>query len=276
MKLVFPSAPLLEAQGHQEFLRVLYELNKKNSSAFSFNYMAQRCGFSSKSFLKDVMSKKKKLSLDSAYKITKGLNFPSTWGRYFLEIVKKDLTADQDLAVNSKEQTRLKTKLAGKNLEVKQDDVGHALFQRIQHWPYVYAALGTVETGASALDIEKRTGLSEGVVEGTLEILVTEKLVVKKGRRYYPASSEIFFEKLGKSEFFKNFFCRSILKSQELALKKFGSPDALFYSMALSIKPEKMPDFRLELAELLDKYTTEIEDPNGTRVASLNCAFHLT
>lgn len=272
MKLIFSSTPLLEAQGHQDFLRVLYELNKRNSSAFSFNYMAQRCGFSSKSFLKDVMSKKKKLSLDSAFKITKGLNFPSTWAKYFLELVKKDLNQKNDSL--SKEQIRLKIKLSGKNIEVK-EDVGHSLFQQIQHWPYVYAALGTLETGATLMDIEKRTGLSEAEVEGTLEILVTEKLVLKKGRRFYPASSEVFFEKLGKSEFFKNFFCRSILKSQELAFRKFGSPDTLFYSMALSIKPEKMPEFRLELAELLDKYTTEIEDPNGTRVASLNCAFHL-
>ncbi len=274
MKVIFPTKDLLEALGSQDFLRVLYKKNKENSSNFSFNFIAQKCGFSSKSFLKEVIDGKKKLSLESAYKITTGLNFPSLWAQYFTELIKSENEKLELKPKHQKERLRLKSKLSHKAYE-KEQDLGNILFQKLQHWPYIYAALGESESGATSLEIEKRTGFSETTIKSTMEILLVEKLVALRGRRYYATSSTVFFEKLGDSEFFKDFFCRTILKSQELASRRFGSEDALFYSMALSLKADQMPNFRQELSELLDKYTSEIEDPKGSRVASLSCAFHL-
>ena len=65
------------------------------------------------------------------------------------------------------------------------------------------------------------------------------------------------------------------MRLHDKSRKEFETNEALYYSIALSVDAKKMPQFKKELAELLDKYTQEIEDPEGTRIAHLLCGFHL-
>lgn len=275
MKLILPTKDLLEATEYRGFLSILYAHNKKQSPQFSYAYIAQRCHFSSKSFVKEVIDGKKSLSIKSTHKIIEGLALPSLWGKYFYNLVMSDdpLPGVTPMAAQ-KELRRLRRKLIDKKtLTVNESE--SQLFQ-LTAWPHVYAALGSEEKGASMQDILNRTlSLGSNLVESTLAHLVTVGMVVKKGKRFYAAQDTAFFENLGKVQFFKNFYLQAVQQLFDKSRKDFNSPDSLFYTMSLSLNPAKMPEFRRDLAELLDKYTAEIEQPEGTRVASLTCGFHL-
>ncbi len=275
MKLVLPTKDLLEATEYRVFLSVLYAHNKKLSPQFSYAYIAQRCHFSSKSFVKEVIDGKKRLSIESTHKIIDGLALPSLWGKYFFNLVMSDdqLPGVTPMAAQ-KELRRLRRKLIDKKtLTVSENE--SQLF-KLTAWPHVYAALGSEEKGASLQDILSRTvSLNTNLVESTLAHLVTVGMVIKKGKRFYAAQDTAFFEDLGKVQFFKNFYLQSVNHLFEKSRKDFNSPDSLFYTISLSLNPTKMPEFRRDLAELLDKYTAEIEQPDGARVALLTCGFHL-
>lgn len=274
MKLLMPTKLLLEASDYRGFLSILYKKNKDQNAAFSYAYMAKRCQFSSKSFLKEVIGGKKNLSLESAHKIAEGLDFPNTWKKYFLHLV----TSAEQSSLIQKQKTfqkleRYKAKLKKQKttfLVVKDSD----LFQ-LSHWPLIYAALGDQSTGANIVEIQKRTGLKEDVIQATLNRLIIEKMVIKKGPSYFAVHETAFFENLAKSKFFKNFYLQSVERLFSKARMNFDSTDSLYFNMALSVDPKRMPEFKKSLAALLDEYTENVEEPNGSRVASLICGFHL-
>lgn len=274
MKLVLPSDELLEASNYRSFLQALYLTNKALDPQFSYSYIAKQCKFSSKSYIKEVIDGKKRLSLESGYKLTVGLKFPALWQKYFINLV----VLDEKIATKAslevpREIARLRKKLnTSRYFSIKESESD--LFKDM-NWPYVYAALGTAEEGATLLEIETRTGLSSEVIGNTLEMLIARHMVAKKGRRFLPSSDTAFYENLGKSIFFKNFYRNSVNKLYEHSRKYFGADDALFYSIALSVNPFDMPGFKKDLAELLDKYSSEVECPEGAKIALLTCGFHL-
>lgn len=275
MKVVFDTQALLEASDYRGFLHAIYSASKQQSAQFSLAYVASRCGFSSKSFFKDVIDGKKRLSLESANKIARGLNFPSLWRRYFLALVESERASDTASASASrKEMRRLAEKLASQP-DQQLTAQGAALFQQLRYWPFVYTALGDAKTGATIADIVRRTRLGQPIVEATLKHLIEAGVVKSQSSRFYAGSNTLFFDDLGESEFFKKFFIQSLQGTEEQARRKFSAEDALFYSMSVSVDTEKMPQLRRELADLLDKFTAEAEAPNGDRVASVTCGFHL-
>jgi uncharacterized protein (TIGR02147 family) len=280
MKIVFDTKNLLEAPHYRGFLFHLYKANKDLNSQFSYAFLAKQCHFGSKSFIKEVIDGKKNLSIESSRKITQGLSFPNAWAEYFSNLVLIDSKISlQDSLKIQKELDRLKNRLAEKIKSASSAQPtavldSSALFQ-ISQWPHVYAALGNEKTGASLLEITKRTGMGSLPAEAILEFLEKEKMVLKKDRRYYALQNTVFFADLGKSAFFKKFYLQSLQSVYKNASQDFASPNSLFYTMSLSLNSNKLPKFRKDLAELLDKYTSEIEDPDGNRVAVLNCGMHL-
>lgn len=280
MKIVFDTKSLLEASHYRGFLFHLYKANKDLNSQFSYAFLAKQCQFGSKSFIKEVIDGKKNLSLESSRKITQGLAFPNTWADYFSNLVLIDSKVSlQDSLKIQKELDRLKVRLAEK---IKSETTNtrnaglnsSALFQMSQ-WPHVYAALGSEKSGASLQEITSRTGIDSLPAEAILEFLEKEKMVLKKDRRYFALQNTAFFADLGKSALFKKYFLQSLQSVYKKASQDFGSSDSLFYTMSYSVNSNKLPKFRKDLAELLDKYTSDVEDPNGNRVAVLNCGMHL-
>ena len=142
-------------------------------------------------------------------------------------------------------------------------------------WPYVYAALGNPQTGASAIEIKSRTSLDSKTIDKVLEFLVSEKLAIKENDRFIATANSAFFQNLGESGFFRQYFLKSIFNIQQKSQKDFKSNNALFYTISVSVNSLKMPQLKQELADLFDKFTTQIESPDGDKVAELTCGFHI-
>lgn len=274
MKIVFAGHELLEAPDYRCFLSVLYKTNKSKNSQFSYTYIAKQCGFSSKGFVKDVIDSKKNISVDSAHKFIIGLSLPRIWGDYFLNLVLIEKTQnnnEQEKLI--KENIRLKERILNLKSLVSEKSVDKYFAH--QQWPYVYAALGNPQRGASAIEIQNRTSLDYKTIDKILDFLVSEKLAIRENDRFIATSNSAFFQNLGASGFFRQYFLKSIFNIQQKSQKNFTSNNALFYTISVSVSSAKMPQLKQELADLFDKFTTQIESPDGDKVAELTCGFHI-
>lgn len=277
MKLILDSQELLKAPDYQGFLQVLYTTNKTVHSQFSYAYIAKQCQFSSKSFIKEVIDRKKQLSIESCHKLINGLALTALWKSYFLNLVRSAqvLTEAEKLKVQ-KELKRIRQKLnLEKFIDSKADDKNLNIFRQ-NKWPYVFAALGQPAKGATIEEISQRTGFGFPEIESVLKFLVTENLAMEVRNRYIAKENTSFFENLGQSDFFKNYYLQSLASLAEKSKKNFDNKNALYYTVSFSVNPTHMPKFRKELAELMDKFTSEAEDPDGTKIAELTCGLHLT
>ncbi len=274
MRIIVDGPSLLAATDYRGFLLAFYESNKKNNPQFSYSYLAKKCSFSSKSFLKEVIDGKKNLTYESCAKILNGLSLPQNWKNYLESLIELEIaSAESEKILIKKNLALLRQKLQQKKpVELKQNA---GLYFKDKKWPYVYAALGNTQDGATLDQIRKRTRFSEMEIQRTLDFLLANNLVVKKEMRYLPLENTNFFAELGQSPFFQNFFLQSILNTGDRAQKKFDSKQDLFFSMSFSVNSQKMAQFKTELAELLDRYTQSTEDPEGDRVAELVCGFSL-
>ena len=224
--------------------------------------------------MKDVIDSKKNISVDSAHKFIAGLSLPRIWGDYFLNLVlieKTQNSKEQEKLI--KENRRLKERILNLKNLVSEKSVD-TYFSHPQ-WPYVYAALGNPQTGASAIEIKSRTSLDSKTIDKVLEFLVSEKLAIKENDRFIATANSAFFQNLGESGFFRQYFLKSIFNIQQKSQKDFKSNNALFYTISVSVNSLKMPQLKQELADLFDKFTTQIESPDGDKVAELSCGFHI-
>ena len=72
---------------YRDFLRDYYKEQKAGNSAFSFQYLALKAGFKTKSFIPHVIEGKKNLSKDSIYKLAMALKLEKKAFSYFEDLV---------------------------------------------------------------------------------------------------------------------------------------------------------------------------------------------
>ncbi len=273
MKILFPSQKLFHAENAAQFLKVFYETNKKQSSRFSYAFLAKRCGFASKSYISEVIVGKKNLSITSAMKITSGLNFSQNWTKYFLLLTQHEQTSAENKPKVQKEILQLKLRL--QKHESSSAETALSDFFDMKHWPYVYAALGDEETGATVQQIQMRTGLDPNAIVAILNHLIQKQVVIQQDQAYFACNVSLLFRGQKGRSHFQKFFLENLSQLYNKATKNFESESALYLSMAISIDSKKMPQFKKSLAALLDEYTTDIENPHGDGVAVFTCGMHL-
>lgn len=82
-----PNKEILYYTDYRAFLKNYYTELKKSVPGFSYKYMAERAGFSSRSFQKLVIDGKKNLTKESIHKIAKALRLNKKATEYFENIV---------------------------------------------------------------------------------------------------------------------------------------------------------------------------------------------
>ncbi|MBK8801094.1 MAG: TIGR02147 family protein [Fibrobacteres bacterium] len=79
---------------HREFLRRWYEWKKLSSRGFSYRSFAKKAGFSSMSFLRDVIEGRRNISEDSVEKFLGAIGLVEDAAVYFRELVKYNRETD--------------------------------------------------------------------------------------------------------------------------------------------------------------------------------------
>jgi uncharacterized protein (TIGR02147 family) len=81
---------------HREFLRSWYDWKKTASRGFSYRSFARKAGFSSMSFLRDVIEGRRNISEDSVEKFVAAIGLVEDAADYFRELVRYNRETDLD------------------------------------------------------------------------------------------------------------------------------------------------------------------------------------
>ncbi|MEK7393145.1 MAG: TIGR02147 family protein [Fibrobacterota bacterium] len=100
LSLTRPGAPpppvVFSFLDHREFLRSWYDWKKTASRGFSYRSFARKAGFSSMSFLRDVIEGRRNISEDSVEKFVAAIGLVEDAADYFRELVRYNRETDLD------------------------------------------------------------------------------------------------------------------------------------------------------------------------------------
>ncbi len=273
---------LLSARDYRAFIKMFFERTPEIGSprALTFGQFAERSGFASKSFMHDVLAGKKRLTPASFDRVSLGLGLNKSWSDYLKTLVALEELSfrnpKHDLDHYARQLERLNSKLRKRtsrrnvsNTDKEKIDV--LLGTDVAH---VYASLGDTQEGENFDSIVSRSRLAPETVRTVLEQLVRVKVIDKDGNdRYRPGANALGLSELSNLTQFADDFANA----SERALKRFQSqsksPEALYMIQTVSVKSDEMPNFKARLAQLIEEFTGEVEEPRGDAVAEICISF---
>lgn len=255
---------LLQHTDYRAFL--LEALNILGHGKGRINYAAfsRKAGFASRSFPRDVIVGKRRMTLAALPKFIRGLNLRGDLRIYFQTLV---LLQETDLNQSGISKRELEGKLARirASSEFKTNSNGGALFVRYRRWQEVFAALGDLQTGASLLEIEKRTCFPQSECLTLLRQMIQEGLVHydPQNERYRALKWHFNFEGLGPDQHFKQHMKYRMSQASQALETKLSSDEYLFFNSVWSIEKRRLPEFKAELRNLLLQFVESTEKSDG-------------
>ncbi len=273
---------LLETDSYRKFLALFFRPNPewKWPRKLTYQEFATRAGFSSKSFMADIIANRKRLTPSSFEKTVTGLKISPRWAEYLKCLVANEekafLTPKYSQDYYSKKISELKIKI--KNKSERKPQIGNSPLMEVLLQPYfpeVYAGLGTVEEGSTMRQLQARTRLDDKALEKIL--LELEKVgIVKsfpKTGRYVPVPSAIEAEKLNDAILFETDFIRALQKAQVRFKTQAHSGESLFMTQTFSVKKSKLAKLRNSLAQVIIEFADDAEAAEGDAIAEICIGF---
>jgi uncharacterized protein (TIGR02147 family) len=216
-----------------------------------------------------VLAGQKRLTLASIPKFARGLGLPRELADFFhvlAQLEHEDCRAGRPPEKIRAELERLRARIgASHGLSFISSDEAF----RISSIPEVYAALGSVEKGASLADISRRVSFPTSEIQAALAHMQRVGLVTKKELRFYPVKAHFSFEGLNLSEVFTKHFVSSCERLAKTASTEMKSKEKLFHSSAFSVHERDLPRMKEELRSLILRFVDSSEQSEGDRVVNL-------
>lgn len=248
------------------FLKTWIEIHFPKSSLES---ISRKCNISSKSTIHDILSGRRKASLDLIGSICIGLKIKGPEKKLLLKIwecEKKGITLELTQEIEP-----LRSKVREKKSKIKSSE-----FPLLDGWDYVYASLGSLEEGATLDEIVNKSRIPQHKVLAILENLIKLQLITHNSdsNRYIVEGLHSVFEEFSIDE--KEYLKEKINIAQRRLVNDFGKKDeTLFRHYFFSIRKKSFPELRQKLKELLDEYADESEVSTGEELAEMFVAFNL-
>jgi uncharacterized protein (TIGR02147 family) len=168
---------------YRTVLKEFYEESKKKDPKYSFRVFAQKAGFKSKAYLIEVISKKKALSKNSIFQVTRAMGLNLREGDYFETLVR--FNEAKSIAEREYNLHRLMA-LAGKT---KAALLGGEVYGYFSEWfhPAVreLAAMAGFKKDWAALAEAVRPAITPPQARNSVELLVRLGLLKKAGNGRY-------------------------------------------------------------------------------------------
>lgn len=261
---------LIEAGSAADLLKLALEERRKSGSKLGYAELARRAEFSSRGFCRDVILGKATLSAATAARLAKALRLPADLVE--LSEALAQLQRFQTDRVRSKERDKLKLKIERKKAAIRarlyprQID-GDEVY-KTENISTVFAALGSLEVGASRVDIEKRTALKPEEIQSVLRKLIAFGLCQERQGRYFAIMNMMAFEKL-QGGGFQDTFLRRLRKMEITAKRQFDRSDSFFWEGTLSVRVTDLPELHSDLKRVLEGFVSRAEASEGERVVSI-------
>ncbi|MBY0451805.1 MAG: TIGR02147 family protein [Bdellovibrionaceae bacterium] len=262
---------LLKKENYREFMKAFLQLREEAGKPLSYAGLSRQLGIKSRSYPRDIMMGQKRMTPVLLPKFISVFGLDANLKTYFIDLVEKEepgcRVSGRSLFEIEKSAERFKSRVRSESPTIRTEDV-----YMTAEMPRVYAALGSVDKGASFIEITKRTAMDEVRLKLILDKMVEVGLVLKKEKRYFALQIHLQMKELKTDQMFKQYFIKVANDVIYEAQKKMNSDDKLFFSSAFSVSAERMPDLKKDLRQLLSQYVEASEKSEGDKVVSLLCA----
>ncbi len=270
---------LVEADSYRGFLGQAFELLKREKG-LGYAAFARRAGFQARSYPRDILLGKKRLTARAVPRFARALSLPADEAGLFALLVYRE---EPDLAPHpmTGPEIDLAIQAATRKLQAKlhQKALGryHPTIYRIHDWPYVYAALGDGRIGATAEEVTRRTRLPIATCRRVLREMEKYQLVdhldSEGGDRYRARSLNLYSVGLGDQASFQDFYFRGLERGRRVAGRNFASDQCFFFSSVFSVKRSSLPQLKERLRAVMREFVCAAEDAEGEELATLLLSF---
>jgi uncharacterized protein (TIGR02147 family) len=264
-------AEAINAQNYRSLLKALIELERGRDGKINLSALSQRAGFSSRSYIREVLDGKKRLVLQSLPRFVRALRLNKT-----TEALLTCLVALEEKEANIEGLTTSQLKERAEALREKLRRRKNGVEKRQDAFSFgpqalsVFAALGTPEQGADLAQIQSRSGADAKTCGLILGEMIRKGVITNTNDRYYVSDVNLDLSNLGKDLAFEQLFGNVLNDLSRNYRKKLNSHEELLFYSAFSIRRERLPELKKRFREiLLDMIDTEQTDDGDTVVRSV-------
>ncbi len=261
---------LLRSENYRDFLSESFTYLKDSKPGFSLATLARKIGCKSKSYPREVMTGRRTLSYDYAPGFVAAFGLKGDAKKLFLKFVELERSSKKE-QLNADIQ-EIKFRL--KNRIMHQTQKPNEIFSQ-SIWIDIYAALGTVEQGASHEDILSRTGLKPQAISLILKSM-QEKNIVRydsASAHFFPQTLHHFFENADQDLVFQKRFLDLLTRVEAKAKISMKSETDLFQCSTISVMTKDLPKLKIELRELIHRFVQDSELADGDKLAHVVVGF---
>lgn len=261
----------LKANDYRSFLAEVFSRAEKNDPKFSYAAFSRKAGFTSRGFVKEVVTGRKRMTAYALPRFVKALGLPTqvkTYFNYLVALEESELNSDG--LATEQIQTRLQ-QLQAKfrlHLESLASDSTKTLFKSHQMLEVV-SVLGNQHLGLSFDQITHRTRINPQICAEVLKRLLQEEVAVEKNGKYFSKNPHFIFQGLGKNQGFKEVFLETLMNLRRKVTTSFDSREDLFFQSYFSVEKQRMPELKKRMRDLLQEFVQENENDDGDSVAKL-------
>ncbi|KYG60959.1 hypothetical protein AZI86_18755 [Bdellovibrio bacteriovorus] len=255
---------LLNETDPRSFLRSALKIQKSGAKPISVAEFSRHCGFSSRSFLSEYLSGKKKLSKESLRSIRHALNIPKMAQEYFALLVGQEQPELSPLSQDKIAVEILRLRKSFKTGNRTPRTLGPLLGKVVSKKKcfLVYASLGDQEQGASLEDILKRSKLSKVEALRNIEILETSGLVTEKKGRYFANETAVDMLNFTGKEL--GTLVGELGREIATSPAEFtDNPNNLVLYSVFSVETRQLAAFKERLRDAVYKVMDEFQSENG-------------
>ena len=263
---------LIQAENYREFIRITLGDSKKLNLAD----LARKMGFSSRAYISDLMSGKKRMTANAFPRCISALKLNGLLAQLFQLLVLKEeehLPREKGLTKERIEERLKETRQRLKEKYLTPSNSSDLNFLSYEVFS-VYAALGSHKQGASLSDILKRTQIHETTVSSILNSMMEAQCIVKKQDRYFASRINFDIKNLGTNLGFKQAFIQATQHLGKKAQQMEQHPTDLFFHCAFAVNKDKIPEMRERLQELIYEYLDNQTNEDGDTVKKITLGFY--
>lgn len=271
---------LLKANDFRSFLRPFFTARSSRTAAsfrkpkpMTFAAFSKKAGLSSRSYILDILEKRKPLGPTVTEKICRALGLNALWKKYFTLLVAVSKSEDPELEAKLSF-IRKKIIKRGRIVRVPPQGKGGKLAGiLIPNLPQIYAACGSEDNGASLAEISLRTRIPESKACEALSLLQSLDLIEERKERYYPRYAHLAFEKFGGEDYFRQDYQNTLGRTGKRFRESTPSENWLFFASTVCVRKDRMAEFSAQLRDLLHNFVSDSEDPDGNSISDLVLGF---
>lgn len=263
---------LLETTDLTEFVTKAFALYLDAHPRANYAGLARRMAFTSRSFVRQLALGTRRPNLTNYRKISAGLELTDEATEYFGLLLEKQ--KGNHGTIRSKRrivdaEIKLRRSMQKKVIRSRKTDV--IPFER---WPFIYAALGTLQEGRTIPEIMRISGQDPKTCLEILDHLVKKELVTFDIRlqKYFPKAEMVELGELGESRVLKNLFKLLNIEAVRRIETELNKDNTLFHSSIFSVQADQLPHLAKDLQKVLSSYAAKAEDSKGEVLALLNAS----